>query len=64
MDPSAYMPRDEWLKMLSELNLEEVEIRDRRYDMIVHLMTAAKGAESFYSSNSNAVRSEGLELAR
>ena len=63
MDPSAYMPRDGWLKMLTELNLEEAALRDHRYDVVVHLVSAAKGAEQFYSLDTNAVRSEGLTHA-
>jgi hypothetical protein len=64
MDPSAYIDRDSWLKMLNELELEEIDIRDHRYDIVVHLVSAAKGAEAFYSAENNTVRSEGLELAR
>lgn len=64
MDPSAYVDRESWLKMLKEMNVSEVDIRDHRYDCVVHLVSAAKGAEAFYSTDSNSVRSEGLELAR
>ncbi|KAJ3090775.1 hypothetical protein HK102_002734 [Quaeritorhiza haematococci] len=64
MDPSAYMERSEWLRMLSELELDELEIRDHRYDCVVHLVTAAKGAEAFYTLENNKTRSEGLDLAR
>ncbi|KAJ2991243.1 hypothetical protein HDV02_003903, partial [Globomyces sp. JEL0801] len=72
MDPSgiffysellAYMDRNEWLRMLHELQLDEVALRDHRYDCVVHLVTAAKGAEAFYSLENNATRTEGLELA-
>ncbi|KAJ3322500.1 hypothetical protein HDV06_003044 [Boothiomyces sp. JEL0866] len=64
MDPSAYMKREDWLRMLDELHLDEVALRDHRYDCVVHLVTAAKGAESFYSLENNSTRTEGLELAR
>lgn len=63
MDPSAYMERKDWLKMLSEMDLEEVSLRDHRYDVVIHLVTAAKGAEAFYTLENNATRTEGLELA-
>ena len=49
MDPKAYMSEELWYKMLAELGLDEVELRDHRYDAIIHLVTAAKGAESFYT---------------
>ncbi|KAJ3220436.1 hypothetical protein HK099_004359 [Clydaea vesicula] len=63
MDPSAYIPRDEWLQSLRELNLNESDLRDNRYDAVVHLVTAAKGASQFYSLDNNDTRTEGLELA-
>ena len=58
------MGRPEWLRLLNELNLDEVDIRDNRYDCVVHLVSAAKGAEPFYTLENNRVRSEGIELAR
>ena len=64
MDPSAYMERDKWLEMLKELELDETELRDHRYDCVIHLVSAAKGAESFYTLDNNLARSEGIDLAR
>ena len=64
MDPSAYIDRELWLRMLKELGVDETDLRDHRYDCVVHLVTAAKGAEAFYTTDSNSVRSEGLEMAR
>ncbi|KAI8893182.1 AAA domain-containing protein [Globomyces pollinis-pini] len=63
MDPSAYMPREDWLRVLEDLKLDEVNLRDNRYDCVVHLVTAAKGAEAFYTLENNATRTEGIELA-
>lgn len=39
-------------------------MRDNRYDQIIHLVTAAKGAEKFYILDNNVTRTEGIELAR
>ncbi|KAI9136438.1 AAA domain-containing protein [Paraphysoderma sedebokerense] len=64
MDPSAYIDRPGWLRILGNLKLKEVEIRDNRYDCVVHLVTAADGAEAFYQNENNNIRSEGIELAR
>ncbi|KAI9102051.1 AAA domain protein [Phlyctochytrium arcticum] len=64
MDPAAYMPRPGWLQILKELDLDEVALRDHRYDCVIHLVTAAKGAEPFYTLDNNTTRSEGLEFAR
>jgi len=64
MDASAFMPKDAWDKMLNKLNLEEIEISDNRYHHVVHMQSAANGAEKFYSVEDHAARFEGLELAR
>lgn len=64
MDPGAYMDRDLWLKMLDDLQLDESALRDHRYDMVVHLVTAAQGAEAHYTTANNNIRSEGLQLSR
>ena len=42
----------------------EVDLRDNRYDQIIHLVTAANGAEQFYSLENNITRTESIELAR
>jgi len=40
MDCSAYVDREIWLNILKDLNLDELDVRDKRYDCIVHLVTA------------------------
>ncbi|PAV58722.1 hypothetical protein WR25_17596 [Diploscapter pachys] len=64
MDPSAYMPADGWQRLLNELDLKQFDLLNKRYDQVVHLVTAADGAESFYTLANNATRTEGLEAAR
>ena len=64
MDPSAYMPRDEWLKMLEEVGVDEFDLLNNRYNQVVHMVTAADGAERFYTVANNATRSEGIEQAK
>eukprot|EP00096_Caligus_rogercresseyi_P006970 TRINITY_DN2410_c0_g1_i1.p1 TRINITY_DN2410_c0_g1~~TRINITY_DN2410_c0_g1_i1.p1 ORF type:complete len:446 (+),score=148.10 TRINITY_DN2410_c0_g1_i1:716-2053(+) len=63
MDASAYISHAQWDKILTNNTLDEVELRDNRYNQVVHLASAAKGAEQFYSLD-HPSRSEGLELAR
>ena len=63
-DGFAYLPESAWAELLSELGLDHHELRDTRYDAVVHLMTAAIGAEAHYGTQSNAVRYETLEEAR
>ena len=42
----------------------EIDLRDNRYDQILHLVTAAEGAEDFYTLDNNATRTEGLAVAK
>lgn len=48
LDSKAYMTPDEWQALLSDLNLNEVQLRDRNYDAVIHLVTAANGAPEAY----------------
>jgi len=64
MDASAFIDKENWEKILNKLNLEEIEISDNRYNHIVHMQSAAIGAEKFYTVEDHAARFEGLELAR
>lgn len=57
-DGRAYMKPHLWQRMLRENNLEVIDIRDSRYDLVVHLVTAADGAPEFYSHETNKQRSE------
>lgn len=41
-----------------------VTLRDRRYDRVIFLNSAANGAEKYYTLENNVARSEGIEVAR
>ncbi|KAL5287525.1 unc-132 family protein [Megaselia abdita] len=64
MDASAYISKEKWEKMLQTNNWNTIELRDNRYNQILHLVSAANGAEEFYTTEDHACRSEGVELAR
>eukprot|EP00095_Tigriopus_kingsejongensis_P003872 maker-scaffold387_size188669-snap-gene-0.14 protein:Tk03872 transcript:maker-scaffold387_size188669-snap-gene-0.14-mRNA-1 annotation:"hypothetical protein EAI_01984" len=64
MDASAFISRDQWLKLLEKVDLDEEHICEGRYDHVVHMVSAAVGAEDFYSCDQHAARFEGIELAR
>ncbi|XP_054740755.1 TRPL translocation defect protein 14 isoform X2 [Anastrepha obliqua] len=64
MDASAYISKDKWEKMMSANNWNPVELRDNRYNQILHLVSAANGAEDFYTTEDHACRSEGVDMAR
>ena len=48
MDGSAYVNEDIWQAILDETGWSTIQLRDKRYEAVVHLMTAAEGAEEFY----------------
>eukprot|EP00158_Paraphelidium_tribonemae_P001883 Partr_v1_DN24902_c1_g1_i1_m45418 putative NA len=64
MDASAYIDKKDWSRLLDEIEIPQVEIRDERYDYVIHLVTAAEGAEEFYGLENNHTRSEGAAHAR
>jgi predicted ATPase len=64
MDGSAYVSGETWSAILAANNWTVEHLRDQRYDAVIHLVTAADGAETFYSAATNAVRSESAARAR
>lgn len=64
MDCRSYMPEDEWEQLTKEIGSSTMELRDERYDCVVHLVTAANGADGFYTTEGHAARSEPPEYAR
>jgi len=62
IDNKAYMTKTEFMNALSVLGCNETELRDN-YDAVFHLVTAAKGAEEFYTTANNSARTETLEEA-
>jgi predicted ATPase len=63
LDPSAYLDGDGWQRILKDCNLEPFELRENRYNQIVHMVTAADGAEKFYTVMNNTARTEGIKQA-
>eukprot|EP00008_Paramoeba_atlantica_P003207 CAMPEP_0201491656 /NCGR_PEP_ID=MMETSP0151_2-20130828/30683_1 /ASSEMBLY_ACC=CAM_ASM_000257 /TAXON_ID=200890 /ORGANISM="Paramoeba atlantica, Strain 621/1 / CCAP 1560/9" /LENGTH=419 /DNA_ID=CAMNT_0047878117 /DNA_START=34 /DNA_END=1293 /DNA_ORIENTATION=- len=65
MDCSAYIPQDMFLAMLKDVGISSVfEAKDDRYDLVVHLVTAANGKETHYTLANNTIRRENPEEAR
>lgn len=64
MDVAAYLPPDAWQALLDEEGWTVVGLRDRRYDAVIHLVTAADGAETHYTTANNAARTETPAQAR
>lgn len=62
LDNKAYMSDEVFASVLKGVGVNEVELRDN-YDAVFHLVTAAKGAEEFYTTENNAARTETVEQA-
>lgn len=62
LDNKAYMSPAEFAGVLSAMHTNEIELRDN-YDAVFHLVTAARGAEEFYTKDNNAARRESPEEA-
>lgn len=63
MDISAYMDGKMWDEITS-LAQTTTQALINRYDAVLHLVSAADGAEEFYTLSTNKERTEGIELAR
>ncbi|KAL3191609.1 hypothetical protein MRX96_059706 [Rhipicephalus microplus] len=59
MDASAFVSKEIWEKIVKAHNWHTVDLRDNRYNQIVHLVSAANGAEEFYNTEDNSCRTEG-----
>eukprot|EP00956_Cyclotella_meneghiniana_P021121 scaffold38017_cov72-Cyclotella_meneghiniana.AAC.17 len=65
MDGAAYMSPEEWDTLIKKRDVDSVsELREGRYNAVYHMVTAAEGAEQYYTLENNAVRTETPELAR
>lgn len=62
MDNCAYMTDADFAWVMHQLGTNRVELRDR-YDAVFHLVTAAKGAEKYYTLANNQARTETVEQA-
>jgi len=58
LDSKAYISPEGWQALMDENGYSMVNIRDKRYDAIVHMVTAAEGAEKHYTLDNNTARYE------
>ncbi|MCR4583024.1 MAG: AAA family ATPase [Prevotella sp.] len=68
LDISAYMTPEMWLDITAKEHTSSQQLR-QRYDAVLHLVSAADGAEQYYTTATNATRyekadEEGLRIAR
>lgn len=62
MDSLGYVGHEVWDRILESTGWSNIELRDNRYDAVIHLVTAADGAPQFYDYE-NAARYETIEEA-
>lgn len=60
MDGKAYMESNDWYRMIGKYNLNEWDLRDSRYDAVIHMVTAADNTDC-YSILNNKARHETKE---
>jgi transcriptional regulator of nitric oxide reductase len=53
MDGSAYVSKQIWNRILTDYDLNEHKLRDSRYDLVIHLSSAADGAMEYYTLGNN-----------
>lgn len=58
------MKPEMWQEITRAVDTDTQRLRDGRYDAVLHLVSAADGAERYYTTANNRERTEGLELAR
>ena len=63
-DGSAYMSQEGWDEFLKRRGVTSAEIREGRYNAVFHLVTAAEGAEKYYTLDNNDARTETPDQAR
>lgn len=62
MDNTAYMSEQDFDWVLRQMKTNKILLRDS-YDAVFHLVTAAKGAEKYYTVENNTARTETPEQA-
>lgn len=63
LDNKAYLDHTGWQKLLKERELKESDLQEN-YDLVIHMVTAASGAEDAYTLQNNQARTETIEEAR
>ncbi|XP_014674201.1 PREDICTED: uncharacterized protein LOC106814397 [Priapulus caudatus] len=64
MDGSAFLRPDQWQAIMARNGWNPIMLRDQRYNQIIHMVSAAEGAEEFYTTDQHATRYESSEQAR
>ena len=63
MDGAVSLPKHMWQALLDETGTSNTQLRDKRYDLVLHLVTAVDGAEEFYAKDDKESRYADAEEA-
>lgn len=63
MDGAAFLPAENWARVEADVGRRRTELRDARYDGVIHMVTAAIGAPRHYTLANNPARIESPEEA-
>ena len=58
MDGRGFTTDKVWQALLDDTAWSTIQLRDRRYEAVVHMVTAADGAAEFYTDVNNEARYE------
>lgn len=58
MDLQFFGPPENWEEILAENDWTVANLRDRRYDAVIHLVTSAEGAPDYYKSRHAGISGE------
>lgn len=64
VDLAAYCPPEMWAEITGAHGMTPETLKRHRYDLVIHLTTAAHGAEQFFTNSNNPARQCTPELAR
>ena len=62
MDTVGYIGWDSWKRILKKTGFTNIELRDHRYDAVIHMVSAADGCPEYYEQD-NVARYESVEEA-
>lgn len=62
-DIKSFITKKEFNELLKKYNLSRLSTLDN-YNLVIHMNTAAKGAEKFYTTSNNKARSEDIKEAK
>ena len=63
-DPKPYSDKETWDLIMKEAGWSEDDLTNNRYDLVLHLVSAADGAVEYYTTSNNQARRETVEQAK